>query len=331
MRIAVIGAGAVGGALAALLHRGGHDVQVTARGTHLTAIRERGIRLRGAWGEHTARVDAAERIAEPVELVIVTTKAQDARAAIADNLAVIGDATVLVVQNGLDAIEVARQAAPHSPVLGGLAMFAASYLSPGEVTITAPGPTFVGGDGAASMVRLLPELELTLVGDFAGAQWSKLVVNQVNALPAITGLSAQETIASPALRRILVASMRETVRVGLASGVHFASVSGLSDARLRLFASAPFVLAQVIPRLMARRMGDVPNPGSTLQSIRRGQLSEIDYLNGAVVAAGAAAGVPTPVNAALVQLVHEVEASGEFFSAQNVILRVEPVETSPTT
>ena len=209
-------------------------------------------------------------------------------------------------------------------------MFAASYLSPGEVTITAPGPTFVGGEGAASMVRLLPELELTLVDDFAGAQWSKLVVNQVNALPAITGLSAQETIASDGLRRVLVASMRETVRVGLASGVHFASVSGLSHARLRLFARAPLALAQVLPRLMAGRMGQVPNPGSTLQSIRRGQLSEIDYLNGAVVAAGVTAGVGTPVNATLVQLVHEVEASGRFFTADDVVLRVEPVETSPT-
>jgi len=118
------------------------------------------------------------------------------------------------------------------------------------------------------------------------------------------------------------------VRAGLASGVHFASVSGLSDARLRLFARAPFVLAQLIPRRMAERMGDVPNPGSTLQSIRRGQLSEIDYLNGAVVTAGMAVGVPTPVNAVLVKLVHEVEASGEFLSADEVVLRVERAEIS---
>ena len=88
MRIAVIGAGAVGGAIAALLAGAGHDVEVTARGAHLDAIRERGIRLRGAWGEHTARVEAGELLSAPAELVIVTTKAQDARAALVDNLAV---------------------------------------------------------------------------------------------------------------------------------------------------------------------------------------------------------------------------------------------------
>ena len=106
--------------------------------------------------------------------------------------------------------------------------------------------------------------------------------------------------------------MRETVRVGLASRVHFASVSGLSHALLRAFAASPYWIAQLVPRLMARRMGEVPNPGSTLQSIRRGQVSEIDYLNGAVVKAGAAVGVATPVNARLVELVHEVEHTGEF-------------------
>ena len=324
----MIGAGAVGGALAARLAGSSHSLEVTARGAHLAAIRAGGIRLRGAWGSVDAAVTASETLTAAPDLAIVATKAQDAATAIRANADFLHGVPVLVVQNGLEGIATGRRELPDSVVSGGLAMFAASYLSPGEVTITAPGPTFVGGEGAASMVRLLPELELTLVEDsagasgFLGAQWSKLVVNQVNALPAITGLSAQETIASDGLRRVLVASMRETVRAGLASGVHFASVSGLSHARLRLFARAPFALAQVLPRLMGNRMGEVPNPGSTLQSIRRGQLSEIDYLNGAVVAAGRAAGVATPVNAALVQLVHEVESSRRFFTADEVVAGV---------
>ena len=69
-------------------------------------------------------------------------------------------------------------------------------------------------------------------------------------------------------------------------------------------------------------MGSRPNPGSTLQSIRRGQPTEIDYLNGAVVQRGAALGVPTPVNMELVKLVHEVEQSGEFVPAATVIERM---------
>ena len=328
MRIGIIGAGAVGGAFAALLAgsasaSGGHSVEVTARGAHLAAIREGGIRLRGGFGSIDARVTASETLTSTPDLAIVTTKAQDAAAAITANLPHLRGIPLLVVQNGLDGVATATRLSPTSRVVGGLAMFAASFLTPGEVTITAQGPTFIGGGGAGEVAALLsPPLDLTVIDNFEGAQWSKLVVNQINALPAITGLSAQDVIADRRLRRIVVASMRENVRAGLASGVRFGAVSGLSHARLRLFADAPHGLAQVIPLLMKRRMGDVPNPGSTLQSIQRGQLSEIDYLNGAVVAAGAAVGVPTPVNAALVALVHEVEARGRFFSVDEVLSRL---------
>ena len=317
MRIAVIGAGAVGGAFAARLAGSGHAVAVTARGAHLAAIQQGGIRLRGAWGSIDAAVTASTVLESTPDVAIIATKAQDAAAAIRDNAAFLHGIPVLVVQNGLEGIETGRRELPVSVVSGGLAMFAASYLSPGEVTITAPGPTFVGGDGAAYLASALPELELKVVADFAGAQWSKLVVNQVNALPAITGLSVQQTVADASLRQLLTASMRETVRIGLASRVHFESVSGLSHALLRAFAAAPLWIGEALPRLMARRMGAVPNPGSTLQSIKRGQLSEIDYLNGAVVRAALFVGLEAPVNARLVDLVHEVERTGQFIDLRD--------------
>jgi 2-dehydropantoate 2-reductase len=102
------------------------------------------------------------------------------------------------------------------------------------------------------------------------------------------------------------------VWVGCASGVEFALLSGLTPLRFRFFAAAFAVIGQVVPLLMKRRMGAVPNPGSTLQSIKRGQLSEIDYLSGAVVKAASARGLAAPVNERLVELVHEVERTGSF-------------------
>ena len=72
---------------------------------------------------------------------------------------------------------------------------------------------------------------------------------------------------------------------------------------------------------MSRRSGTTPSPGSTLQRIRRGQATEIDYLNGAVVRAAQAIGRQAPVNAGLVALVHEVEARGEFFTPAEVLAR----------
>ncbi|PJJ72670.1 2-dehydropantoate 2-reductase [Diaminobutyricimonas aerilata] len=329
MRAGVIGAGAVGGALAALLHRGGHEVHVTARGEHLATLRESGLHLTGAWGEHRAAVSAAETLPAGVQFVIAATKAQDAPAAIRANAPVLKGIPLVVVQNGLGGVDAARSAAPDADVIGGLAVFAASHLRPGEVEVTAAGPLYLGGGVgehdvparfAASV--LSPLLPVEVVADFTGAQWSKLVVNQVNALPAITGMSVQEVVAHSGLRRVMTDSMRENVRVGLTRGIEFGPLQGLTHRRLRLFAALPLSIGQLLPRLMARRMGAVPNPGSTLQSIRRGQPSEIDHLNGAVVRASERTNQTARVNRLLVELVHEVERTGRFLTPDEVLERV---------
>ena len=319
MHIGVLGAGAVGGVLAALLDRAGHEVTVTARGEHLAAIRADGLSLTGHWGSHIARVDARELLPDGLDLTIVTTKAQDAREALVANRSALDGIPVLVIQNGLEGVAVASEVLPHSPVAGGLALYAASYLSPGSVSVTSPAPTYLGGPAAELFEQALGAvIPVTLVENFAGAQWTKLFVNQLNALPAITGLSVQETIAHPGLRRVLTRSMREVVHVAKAAGVRFEPLQGLSDARLTLFAALPLWAAQALPLRFGRYLGSTPNPGSTLQSLRRGQRTEIDYLNGAVVAAGDA-----PVNATLVKLVHGVEESGEFLSPERVLPLVE--------
>ena len=327
MRIGVIGAGAVGGAIAALLARGGHDVEVTARGAHLAAIAAGGIRLTGAWGDFTASVTAGEVLTRGPELAIVATKAQDSRAAILGNAKLLGGVPVVVVQNGLEGIAATHSLLPRSDILGALAMYAASLVEPGHIAITTPGVTYLGGGGdlpARYAVEVLNGVMPTeLISNFEGAQWTKLFVNQINALPAITGLSVQETIQNPGLRRILTRSMQESVRIGMASHVRFARLQGLSNGRLRTFARTPLRFAESLPKLMARRMGAIPNPGSTLQSIRRQRRTEVDYLNGAVVAAAAAVGLTAPVNAAIVDLVHEVEKTHKFLTPEQVIATVQ--------
>jgi 2-dehydropantoate 2-reductase len=86
--------------------------------------------------------------------------------------------------------------------------------------------------------------------------------------------------------------------------------------------SAPLAFGAWFPKTLGARMGSVPNPGSTLQSIRRGQLTEIDFLNGAVVAAAQDGGIPAPINQKIVDLVHEVEERGAFLTPAEVVARV---------
>ena len=334
MHIAVIGAGAVGGTLAALLDRAGHDIQVTARGDNLAAITAGGLRLDGGWGEHVARVEAHETltwIGSPApDFVILATKAQDAAAALHANREALGTVPVLVAQNGLGGLEVARSVLPESALLGGLALFAASYLEPGRVTVTAPLPLIVGAapgtddtvlGAIAEVMRGALPVEVT--SDILGAQWTKLLINHVNALPAITGLSVQQVIADSRLRHVMTASMRETVRVARQLGIRFGTVQGINGRVVGAIGSAPLALGAWFPMMLRSRMGSVPNPGSTLQSIKRGQLTEIDFLNGAVVSAAKAEGIPAPINEEIVRLVHEVETTGAFLTPADVLARVQ--------
>ncbi|WP_353827490.1 ketopantoate reductase family protein [Agromyces sp. SYSU T0242] len=326
MRIGIIGAGALGGTFAALLARAGHDVEVTARGAGLEAIREGGIRLSGGYGEAHVHPAAGERLSVRPDLVLVCTKAQDAAAAITANGAIVDGAPVVVVQNGLDGVATAERLLPRSSCMGMLSIIAANYTEPGAVRVTTTAASYLGrGDGPADeevrrvAARLGDAVPMVAVANFRGAQWTKLVVNMLNAVPAIVGRTVQEVVDDRALRRVVAASMRECVRVGVARGVRFGSLQGLGDRRLRAFARLPLSLGQALPWSMRVRMGGVPNLGSTQQSLRRGQPTEVDFLNGAVVREARAAGIDAPVNAALTALVHEVEASGTPLPAERVV------------
>ena len=329
VKIGIIGAGALGGTFAALLAQAGHDVEVTARGAGLAAIRESGIALSGAYGEVLARVTAGERLTTPPELVLVCTKAQDAASAIADNAGLIGDVPVVVVQNGLDGVATAARLLPRSSCMGLLSIIAANYTEPGVVRITTTATSYLGrGDGPADaecveIARVLSDaVRVVAIDGFRGAQWTKLIVNMLNAVPAIVGESVQDVVDDPALRRVVAGSMREAVRIGIARGIRFGSLQGLGDRRLRLFARLPLAIGQVLPWSMRVRMGDVPNLGSTQQSLRRGQPTEIDFLNGAVVREASAAGLEAPISATLTALVHEVERRGVPLTAESMLAEV---------
>ncbi|TAM67641.1 MAG: 2-dehydropantoate 2-reductase [Microbacteriaceae bacterium] len=329
MRIGVIGAGAIGGTIAALLDRAGHDVEVTARGAGLDAIRSGGLLLTGRWGEHRASIAANETLGAIPELAFVCTKAQDAAVAIDANASPLAGIPVVIVQNGLEGLETAAARLPDSTCIGALALYAANYTRPGRVSVTATGNTYLGA-GSAEPTAAIREAAAVLdtamptraAANFVGCQWTKLIINEVNAMPAITGRSVQQTIADRRLCRIITAAMREAVRLGMGTGIRFGSLQGLNNAMLRTFARLPLPIGRALPTLMARRMGATPNLGSTLQSLKRGQATEIDYLSGAVVAAAAAHGRQAPVNAALVALVHEVERIGRFASVDDVVAAV---------
>lgn len=329
-RVGIIGAGAVGGAFACALDRAGFDVTVTARGAHLDAINNDGLIMKGTWGEHTAHLQAVSHLETPssdsehFDFIMIAVKAQDMDAAIAENLSALQHAdTIFLVQNGIHGLKELEHHFPKHRLAQGLAGLATSMLEPGKIFVTNLATTYIGNDAdpdsARNIVDFLQDaMPVEFSENFEGALWTKLVVNCVNAFPAITNLSVQELVGTGLLKAMGI-SMQETVRVGLAHNVTFGDLMGISHLELAEFVDGD---PNYLPNKLVEFMGPVPNLGSTLQSMRRQKTPEVDFLNGAVIAAGKEVQVATPMNEKIRELVWRAHREG-FFTPEDALHHLE--------
>lgn len=326
--VAVLGAGAVGCVVGARLAKAGVDVTLVARAAHAKTLREKGLTLTtgGASAVHPIRV--ADRLDFAPGLLILAVKTQDLRSACEDAKPWAGDATVVTLQNGLRAEEIAAEALGAERIVGGVVLFDAVFLEPGQVTLNRDGMLLVGSPtGNTAEARRVAGLlsrgiATRVVANLRACRWTKLLVNLNNAIPAATGLPVQAAYAEPGVPALAVRMMREGLAVAGAAREAVASIPWASVPLIRALWLLPVGIAsRILVRKARRLLRDVPALGSTLQSIRRGRLTEIDYLNGEIVGLGWKLGVPTPVNAALVAAVHEVEATGRFLSPAELLRR----------
>ncbi|HEV7369877.1 2-dehydropantoate 2-reductase [Arenibaculum sp.] len=315
-RIGVVGAGAIGGYLAARFALAGHEVAIVARGAHLDAVRRDGLRLRTREGERTARVLATDRAAGlgPCDVVFLTVKAHGIEA-LADAVAGLARPGVPLVPvlngipwwyfQGLDgpfrdrpvrAVDpegrlLARFGA--STLVGGVAHTAATLEGPGIVRLTTDGDFLFGAadprdDAAARLVAQAAEaagLRARASEAIRRDIWVKLAGNAAfNPVSALTGARFGEICASEPLLAIVRAAMREAMAVGGRHGIDFPV-----DVEARI--------------AMAGKVGGAKS--SMLQDLERGRPVETGAILGAVVELGRLAGVPAPTLALLEALVAE--------------------------
>jgi 2-dehydropantoate 2-reductase len=293
VRIAVFGAGGAGGYLGVRLIEAGHDVVLIARGEHLRAIREHGLRLDSIAGDALVRPVLATddpASAGPVDAVVVATKTFDLSEAAEAMRALVGPETAVVpVLNGVEGPDVLAAAIGPGPVLGGLAGMVSFIAAPGHIRHVGADPWIAFGelDGRKSeRVRRLQKafgacrgLRVDVPDDINVAMWEKfLFIAATGGVGAVTRAPFGAFRAVPETRAMLEAAMRETLAVARARGV------GLTD--------------DAVTRSMALIDGFEPHGTSSMQrDIMAGRRSELDAWNGAVVRLGRDAGVETPAHA----------------------------------
>jgi 2-dehydropantoate 2-reductase len=291
MKIIVFGAGAIGSIYAAKLSRQ-HDVTVIARRAHVEAIKRDGLRISGS-ETFVARVNAATAIEQiaPETLVLLTTKAHDNRTA-AGALAekVRSDTIILCLQNGLRSEEMVREIlGDRCLVLRAITQFGAIFAQPGLINFTVPGYTLIEQhERSKDLAALLTAsgLDARISDNIHADDWRKLIFNCViNPITSIIG-SNVGTIADPKLDPLKELVIDECLAVARKDGVSF-----------------DFDFQQALRDIY----GASPNIVSMRQDLLHGRRTEIDYMNGAVVALGQRLGIECPVNAALVAIIKAME------------------------
>ncbi|HXT37947.1 MAG TPA: 2-dehydropantoate 2-reductase [Chloroflexota bacterium] len=345
MRVAVVGAGAVGCMLGARLAERGHQVRLIGRADQVEAIRAHGLRVEDARGSRRYQLPALRALEERPELVLLTVKTQDLAAACRDVLPVAQGVPVVAMQNGVQADRLAAEVLGRANVIGAALMCAATYLAPGSVSVQFPGWAIVGEPfgplrpRTAAVVRLLRDaLPTYSTRHLMRIRWSKLIANLNNALCAATGLSAGEIGRSPTGRLASLRGMREGYRVIRAAGIALDhGLYGLSPrtihshpdvALIALLQAGMTPMLATLPERAAlgvlkaashSRLQRLPIRFSTYQSLARGRPTEIEYLNGEIVRLGALQNMPTPYNTHFVSLVRQVEQTGAFFPVEALL------------
>jgi len=302
--VAVVGAGALGCLFGAMLARSGHRVTLIGRATHVAAIRRDGLVFESGEARQSIALAATEDVAAVAGagLALFCVKSADtdeAARAMAPHLA--PGAVVLSLQNGVDNVE--RIAAhTRNEVLPALVYAAAEMAAPGHVRHTGGGNLVIGRLKAFSAAIGADRARLEAIAalfDAVGISarisdaievelWTKLVMNSAyNAISALCGARYGAMVALPEIRAVMSDAVREVVAVAATKGVRLPD--DIAERAIKLADGMPVTIS------------------STAQDIRRGRRTEIDHLNGYVVRAGDAAGIPVPVNRTLNALMKLLE------------------------
>jgi 2-dehydropantoate 2-reductase len=294
MRIAVVGAGGVGGAFGAALAKAGADVTFLARGSHLAAMRAKGLSVLGPRGDlHLGQVQATDLPASigPVDFVLFCVKLWDVESAGAAIRPIVGPTTAVIpLQNGIDAHERLIPIVGKDAVMGGVAQVSATIAEPGVIRQTGTFMRMVFGelDGrpsqrSAAFHALCQKAGFDAVSSNAilVALWEKFVLLATNSsVVSLARLPIGKLRDDPEVFALFEKGVAEVAAVGRARGIELPA--DIEVRTLQYTRNAP-------PELL---------PSMAIDLLRGNRL-ELPWLGGKVVALGREFDVPTPTHATM--------------------------------
>ena len=254
MKIAVIGAGAIGSVIGGLLSEAEEDVTLIGRKPHVEAINQNGLILDGESGRAVIKVKAAENLDFKPDLALLTVKAQDVESSVRKVEPFLPGTQVITMQNGVQSDEQVAEILGKENIISGVVTFNSQFLEPGEALYSIPfsktalliGEPFGNkGDRLQILSALLNRAVGTDVSDdIRAAHWTKLIWNLQTAVPAVVGLSYQDSYQYPKVRELTIKLLKEGLKVIKAAGIKTVDVPGFPMEPLETLARESLPLAR---------------------------------------------------------------------------------------
>ncbi len=325
MKIAVIGAGAIGSVVAAYLSKEGVDITLIGRNEQVEAIKKNGLKVSGVRGQETFNVEILPQLDYEPDLAIFTVKTQDLEQAYEQNNKYLDNSLVVSSQNGVQADNILGGHFERESVLSSIVMFGATCLRPAEVVFNFEGKWIIGrafmpvSPKVHEVAGILKKgFDVVVSENIIGMKWLKLFINFNNCLPALIGKSMQDTFSDMDFCRLSIFLLREGVEIVKKAKIEVVSLPDFPKERIFGLVNMPVDQAAGIINKTLTGLSNEPLYGSILQSIMRGRVSEIDFINGEVVCLARQIREQAPLNSKVVDMVHHVEETGRFFSPEEV-------------
>lgn len=329
MNIAVIGCGAIGGLFLGYLHEAGKNPVGIVREHQLQSINNEGLLIEGPRGNKTHKVNASTKVESNIDLAIFATKINDIEKAIIDNHEYLKESVVLSTQNGVEADYILKKYFPTQNIITGIVMFGGTYYPPNKIVHNFEGGLILGSmfdekikDLERAKEILSAAFKVNELENIKGAKFLKVFINLNNCIPAILGISMQKAFSDIEISKAAIKLNKEAYDIVTKSGIELESLPTYPKERLQGLVSMPIdEAAQIFSKVMTS-LSDKPLYGSILQSIKRDRPSEIDYINGQIVKLALENNLEAPLNKKIVDLVHRVEGTKEFFSKEELLSHI---------
>jgi 2-dehydropantoate 2-reductase len=318
-KIGILGAGSIGCYLGAHFLHAGMDTILVGRETLAHEIHDNGLRITDFRGKNVwlspKQVSYATDIAALADrdLILVTLKSAATEEAAQQLKAIIGEQAIVVsFQNGVNNATILRSILTQTEVLAGMVPFNVVWNPGAHFHCGTSGALVVEERGSVTrkVISVLHDagLEANASANVQGILWGKLIFNLNNAINALSGIPLREQISQSGYRKIMAAVMREGLSILKKSGIHPQRSGRMIPNIAPLFLSLPDFLFFRVASGMIKI--DPKARSSMWQDLQRGRKTEIDYINGEILALARQHQLSAPINTAIIAMIKEAEQTG---------------------